>query len=422
MDSPFFGKIRPLFRLSRSSRVETTPPADPRFPFRRECPFDPPPLYARARAAGPLLAVTLWNGRRAWLVTRHEEIRTVLMDDRRFSGAMAHPDFPTVTAARVVVDRNERAFVGMDNPAHDHYRRMFTREFSVRRMLALLPRIEAIAAMVIDELVAHGPPADLAGTLAVRFPSLVMSELVGSPYEDHRFIIDCAVGRHGLTQTPDDALAKARALAAYFRRLIDAKEAAPGDDLVSRVIESQVKPGHLSRDDFAEIGAMILRAGHDTTTNMIGMGTLLCLRDDALRRRLGADPAAVEAAVEELLRFVTPVQFSPRRVALEDVEIGGTTVRKGEGLFLLLASANRDERLFADPDRLDGGRDASDHLTFGYGIHQCLGQTLARYELQVIFPALLGRLPGLRLAVPLEEIRFKDDMQIYGVHNLPVAW
>jgi cytochrome P450 len=413
------GKIRPF---PDATPLDTTPPAAPRFPFRRECPFDPPSLYARARAAGPLFAVTLWNGRRAWLVTRHEAIRAVLLDDSRFSGAMAQPDFPTVTEARVTVDRNERAFVGMDNPAHDHYRRMFTREFSVRRILALRPRIEAIAARVIDELVAQGPPADLAATLAVRFPALVMSELVGSPYEDHRFIIDCAVGRHGLTQTPAEALEKARALAAYFRRLIDAKESAPGDDLTSRVIESHVKPGLLSRDDFAEIGAMILRAGHDTTTNMIGMGTLLALRDESLRRRLGGNAASVEAAVEELLRYVTPVQFSPRRVALEDVELGGVTVRKGEGLFLLLASANRDERVFADPDRLDCARDAAEHLTFGYGIHQCLGQTLARYELQVMFPALLARLPGLRLAVPLEEIRFKDDMQIYGVHNLPVAW
>ncbi len=358
--------------IATPAAAATALPDAPRFPFGRECPFHPPSLYARARSAGPLFAVTLWNGRRAWLVTRHEEIRAVLMDDRRFSGAMAHPDFPTVTEARVTVDRNERAFVGMDNPAHDHYRRMFTREFSVRRMLALRPRIEAIAATVIDELVAHGPPADLAGTLAVKFPSLVMSALIGSPYEDHRFIIDCAVGRHGLTQTPGEALEKARALAAYFRRLIDDREARPGDDLVSRVIESQVKPGHLSREDFAEIGAMILRAGHDTTTNMIGMGMLLILRDEDLRRR-AADPASVDAAVEELLRFITPVQFSPRRVALEDVEIGGVTVRRGEGLFLLLASANRDERVFADPDRIACARDATDHLTFGYGIHQCLG-------------------------------------------------
>lgn len=394
----------------------------PRFPFLRTCPFDPPPEYARARQGGPLSPVTLWNGKRAWLVTRYAEIRQVLMDDQRFSGRMAHPDFPRVTEARVAVDRNERAFVGMDNPEHDQYRRMFTREFSVRRMLALKPQIESIADSLIDEMVAHGPPVDLASTLAVKFPSLVMSALFGSPYEDHRFIIECAVARHGLTQSPQQAEAKARELAGYVRRLIDEKEADPADDMVSRVIASHVKPGLLSRDDFAEIGAMILRAGHDTTTNMIGMGMLLILRDDALRRRAQESPAAIEAAVEELLRYITPVQFSPRRVALEDVEIGGVTVRKGDGLFMLLASANRDERVFADPDTLDCDRDASEHMTFGYGIHQCLGQTLARIELQIIYPALLQRLPTLRLAVPIESIRFKDDMQIYGVHNLPVTW
>ena len=392
------------------------------FPFRRTCPFDPPPQYAAARAETPLLAVTLWNGKRAWVVTRHAEVRAVLMDDKRFSGRMAQPDFPTVTEARVTVDRNERAFVGMDNPDHDRYRRFFTREFSVRRMQALIPRMETLANGLIDEMIAAGPPADLVAGLAVRYPSLVMSELFGSPYEDHTFIIRCAVARHGLTQTPGEAEAKARELADYVRRLIDAKEAAPGDDMVSRVIAEHVLPGNLSRDDFAEIGAMILRAGHDTTTNMIGMGALLLLRDDALRASLAADPSKVEAAVEEFLRYVSPVQFSPRRVALEDVEIGGVLVKKGEGLFMSLPAANRDERLFEAPDSIDIGRDNSEHLTFGYGIHQCLGQMLARYELQVMYKAILARLPGLKLAVPLDEIRFKDDMQIYGIHNLPVTW
>jgi cytochrome P450 len=271
-------------------------------------------------------------------------------------------------------------------------------------------------------MIAAGPPADLVTALAVRYPSLVMSELFGSPYADHSFIIGCALARHGLTQSPGEAETKARELAAYVRRLIDAKEANPGDDMLSRVIALHVVPGQLSRDDFAEIGAMILRAGHDTTTNMIGMGALLLLRDDALRATLAADPAKIEAAVEEFLRYVSPVQFSPRRVALADVEVGGVLVKKGEGLFMSLPSANRDERLFAAPDSVDIARDNSEHLTFGYGIHQCLGQMLARYELQVMYAAILKRLPALRLAVPLEHIRFKDDMQIYGVHNLPVAW
>ncbi len=155
---------------------------------------------------------------------------------------------------------------------------------------------------------------------------------------------------------------------------------------------------------------------------MISMGTLLILRDETMRWRLRADPALIEGAVEEFLRYITPVQFSPRRVALEDVELGGVTIRRGEGLFVLLPSANRDERVFPDPDVVDVTRDASAHLTFGYGIHQCLGQTLARYELHILFAQLMRRFPTLSLAVPIEDIRFKHDMQIYGVHNLPVRW
>ncbi len=368
------------------------------------------------------MPVTLWNGKRAWVVTRQAEIRQVLSDDERFSGRFGQDGFPTVTEARVAVDRGERAFVGMDNPEHDRFRRMFTREFSVRRMLALEPEIRAIAHRLVDEMEQAGPPQDLVPMLAVRFPSLVMSLLFGSPYEDHRFIIECAVARHGLTQTPGEAERKARELADYCRRLIEARMIEPRDDMVSRVIADQVRPGHLTVEAFAEIGAMILRAGHDTTTNMIAMGALYLIRDPQLAARLRASPGDIRQAVEEFLRFTSPVQFSPRRVAKVDVELAGVTVRAGEGLFLSLSSANRDEVVFSDPDVLDIDRDNAAQLAFGYGIHQCLGQVLARIELQVMFEVLLARLPSLSLAVPLASLRFKHDMQIYGVHNLPVRW
>lgn len=394
----------------------------PRFPFVRQCPFHPPAEYAQARAAGPAVQVTLWNGARAWLLTHYEDVKAVLSDDERFSGAMGRPEFPAVTEARVAVDKGERAFVGMDNPAHDHYRRMFTKEFSARRMMALRPRMEEITNRLIDTMIASGPPADLQQMLAVQFPSMVMCDLIGSPYEDHVFIMQCAAGRHGLTQSVAEAEAKARELAAYMRRLIDAKEAHPADDMVSRVIAEHVVTGNLSREDFAEIGAMILRAGHDTTTNMIGMGVLLLLQNEPLRRKLAADPDLMPAAVEEMLRFVSPVQFSPRRVALQDVDLRGVTIRKGDGIFPLLPAANRDPCTFPDPDALDFDRDAGHHIAFGFGIHQCLGQMLARFELQVMFSAVLRRLPGLRLAVPFEVIRFKNDMQIFGLYNLPVEW
>jgi cytochrome P450 len=394
----------------------------PSYPFRRSCPFDPPAELKAARSSQPVLPVRLWNGERAWVLTRQQEIREVLADDLRFSGRFGQDGFPTVTAARVSVDRNERAFVGMDNPDHDRFRRMFTQEFSVRRMLALQPQITAIAEDLIDQMIKAGPPQDLVPMLSVRFPSLVMSLLFGSPYEDHEFIIACAAARHGLTQSVEEAERRARELAEYVGRLIDARMAEPRDDMLSRIIAEHVRPGHLSRDEFAEIGAMILRAGHDTTTNMISMGTLLLMRDDALRQRLIERPADIRPAVEEFLRYVSPVQFSPRRVARVDMELAGVKIRAGEGLFISLPSANRDERAFSEPDRIDIDRDHSRHLTFGFGIHQCLGQVLARVELQVVFSVLLARLPGLRCTVPIGDIRFKDDMQIYGIHSLPVAW
>ena len=394
----------------------------PHFPFRRTDPLHPPAELGEARQTAPVLPVTLWNGRRAWVVTRQKEIREVLSDDERFSGRFGQEAFPTVTEARVAVDRGERAFVGMDNPEHDRFRRMFTREFSVRRMMALEPDIRAIAHRLLDELEQAGPPQDLVPMLAVRFPSLVMSLLFGSPYEDHRFIIECAVARHGLTQSPGEAERKARELAHYCHRLIEARMVEPRDDMVSRVIADQVRPGLLSVEEFAEIGAMILRAGHDTTTNMIAMGALYLVRDPALATRLRAAPAEIRRTVEEFLRFTSPVQFSPRRVARVDVELAGVTIRQGEGLFLSLASANRDDTVFADADAINIDRDNSAQLAFGYGIHQCLGQVLARIELQVMFEVLLARLPALRLAVPLESLRFKHDMQIYGLHNLPVTW
>ena len=393
----------------------------PRFPFRRVDPLQPPPQYAQARSSRRIIPVTLWTGRRAWLLTRYEDMRSVVTDPR-FSGEFANPDFPTVTEARVVVDKQERAFVGMDNPRHDHVRRMFTKEFSARRMVALRPKMASIADRLIDELTAQPPPADLVAHVAVPFPSLVMCDLVGSPYEDHPFIIECAAGRHGLLQTPAQAEQKARELADYFLRLIRHKEVEPGDDLVSRIIQEHVRPGNLSREDFAEIGAMILRAGHDTTTNMIGLGTLILLEHPEQAAAVRDQPEVVPGAVEELLRYVSPVQFAPRRVALEDVAIGDVVIRKGDGVFALNPAANRDPEVFPNPDAFDVHRDASHHVAFGYGIHQCLGQVLARTELQVVFPLLLQRLPNLRIAAKDGEIRFKDDMQIYGVHNLPVAW
>ena len=400
-----------------SSELPDAPP----FPFPREHPFDPPALYAAIRAQRPIFPVSLWDGRRAWILTRHDHVRAVATDGR-FSGRFAHPEFPAVTAARVAIDKAEQAFVGMDNPEHGHYRRMFSAEFAVKRMRALTPRIESIANRLLDDMIAHGPPLDLVESFAQKFPALVMCELFGSPYDDHEFIMKCAAARHGLSQSAASAIAGAEELLDYCRGLISRKTVEPGDDMLTRLIEAQVQPGHLTPEELAHIAAMLLRAGHDTTANMIALGILLLLQHPAELASLRADFSLIDGAVEELLRYLSPVQFVPRRVALEDVEIDGTVIKKGDGVFALVPAANRDPAAFPEPERFNVRRDASGHLAFGFGIHQCLGQILARVELQAVFPLLLRRLPDLRIDGPGTAIRFKSDSQIVGVHALPVAW
>lgn len=395
--------------------------APPRFPFRRDAQFELPEEYAVAREKCPVAPVQLWNGQQAWLLTRYEHYCKVLLDDR-FSGEFAREDFPTVTEARRTIDKLERAFVGMDNPRHDKFRRMFIKEFTTKRMLALKPKVEALTDRLLDAMEEQGPPGDLVAALAVELPALVMCDLFGSPYEDHTYIAKCAAGRHGLSQSAGEAAQSAKDLVAYCRQLIADKEKAPADDMLSRVIQEQVLPGNLGREELADICSMILRAGHDTTTNMISLGTLLLLEHPGELEKLKASPELITSATEELLRFLTPVQFAPRRVALEDVEIGGSAIKGGDGVFGVSASANRDPEAFPDPDRFDIARDAGHHVTFGYGIHRCLGQQLARIELHVVFGKLFHRFPTLRIAEPFEKLPFKYDSQIYGLYRLPVEW
>ena len=393
----------------------------PRFPFQRNQQFELPKEYSIARENCPIAPVTLWNGQRAWLITRFEDYRDILLDDR-FSGEFARENFPTVTEARRAIDKLECAFVGMDNPRHGHYRRMFTKEFTQKRMEALRPKIEELTDQLLDAMEAKGPPRDLVADLAVELPALVMCELFGSPYEDHTYILQCAAGRHGLSQTAEEAGKSANDLVEYCRNLIAEKERNPSDDMLGRVIREYVASGQLSHEELANICSMILRAGHDTTTNMISLGTLAFLQHPEQLKLFKEDKALTSPTVDELLRFLSPVQFAPRRVALEDVELNGVKIKKGDGVFAVSPSANRDGKHFPDPDRLVITRTANHHVSFGYGIHRCLGQGLARIELQVVFRKLFDRFPGLHVPQPIEKLPFKYDSQIYGLYRLPVAW
>jgi cytochrome P450 len=386
------------------------------------CPLDPPPDLGALRSEGPLTRVRQPDGSTPWLVTRYAEQRALLAD-RRVSADPTRPGYPHRTPGlRARPDRTN--LLVMDDPEHARLRRMVTGAFTVRRIEGLRPGIQRIVDSLIDEMLAGPAPADLVAAFALPVPSLVICQLLGVPYADHDFfqrISQTLVNRN----TPADvARAASNELMEYLDRLIEAKLAEPGDDLLSRVAAEQVAAGEMTRRELANMGLLLLIAGHETTANMIALGTfaLLTHPDQLAAVRDADDPQLTVRAVEELLRYLTITHSGRRRVAVQDIEIAGQVIRAGEGLILANEIANRDAAVFTDPDRLDVHRDARGHIAFGFGVHQCLGQPLARVELQVVYGTLYRRVPTLALAADPARIPFKHDSIIYGVYELPVTW
>lgn len=393
----------------------------PAFPGERtaRCPFNPPATYTRWREEEGLRRVN-WNGHTVWAVSRYEDIKT----------AMTHPAISAEVLGVLQGNGNHdgpnapETFPRMDDPEHARLRRMLTKDFTVKRVNAMRPRIEEMANEFIDKMIAKGRPGDLVQDYALPVPSLVISLLLGVPYTDHDFFQGITATLMNMNTPPEEKARASRQFFGYMMELVARKEKEPGDDLMSRVVREHVRTGELRRETAAMNGQILLNAGHETTANMISLGTVALLEnpDAAARLRDTDDPAVIANAVEELLRYLTIVHSLIARIAKEDVEIGGTLVKAGEGLIMNLPAGNWDPAFTAEPQTLDLDRPARGHLAFGYGVHQCIGQTLARAELQIALPTLLRRLPELRLAVPIEEIRFRNDMSIYGVHELPVTW
>ncbi|MCW2946601.1 MAG: Cytochrome [Actinoallomurus sp.] len=395
----------------------------PAFPMKRDCPFDPPPELSRLRADSPVSRVRLWDGSTAWLIARYDDQRA-LLSDPRVSADVTRPGYPHVTAASAARRKHSRSFISMDNPEHDVYRRMLTGNFMVKRVEALRPKVQQIVDGLIDDMLGGTPPIDLVTAFALPVPSLVICRLLGVPYADHAFFQRCSRALISTRSTPEQAVAAADELKDYLARLADVKNGEPADDLLSRLVVEQLRTGRMTRSQIADMTMLLLVAGHETTANMIGLGTLTLLQhpDQLAELRGSEDPKLVAGAVEELLRYLNITHSGRRRVAIEDIEVGGQLIKAGEGIIAANDSGNRDENAFPDPDMLDIHRQARHHVAFGYGIHQCLGQPLARVELQVVYGTLYRRIPTLRLAVPLEEVNFKHDMLVYGVHELPVSW
>jgi cytochrome P450 len=303
-------------------------------------------------------------------------------------------------------------FIAMDPPDHGRYRKLLTGQFTVRRMNQLIPRIQEIANEQVDIMRGMGSPADLVTAFALPIPSLVICELLGVPYDNRETFQHASVTLLNTTADPEDSLEAWYDLRGMLAEIVEAKRATPADDLLGGLIAED----KLTTEELVTIAMVLLIAGHETTANMLALGTYTLLHNPEQRAALIDDPGA---AVEELLRYLSIVHFGPVRTALDDVEIDGQVIKAGESVVISLPGANRDPAKFADPDTVDVTRDAHGHVAFGHGIHQCLGQQLARIEMRIGLSALLRRFPSLRLA---GEVTFRDTMAIYGLFTLPVAW
>jgi cytochrome P450 len=379
------------------------------------CPFDPPPELAELPA---VTRMTYPDGHLGWLVTGHEAARTVLTDPR-FSHRpeLRHAPVRDNPGA----DSSQPAAPGwfplMDAPEHTRYRRLLTGQFTVRRLKQLEPRIAEITASHLDAMAEAGPAADLVEAFALPVPSLVICELLGVPYGDRELFHRQTAIMASIDNDLTEAVAAVRVLAGFLADLVAHKRTEPGDDLLSDLIAG----GGLTEEELATVGLLLLVAGHETTANMLALGAFALLRHPDQLAAL--TPALVDNAVEELLRYLTIVQFGTYRAALEDVELAGHLINKGETVTVALPAANRDPSVFPEPDTLRLDRaDARRHLAFGHGIHQCLGQQLARLEMRIGFSALFTRFPTLALAVPAGEVPLRDAAMTYGVRRLPVTW
>ncbi|GAA0517851.1 cytochrome P450 [Saccharopolyspora spinosporotrichia] len=388
----------------------------------RTCPYSPPREYERLRSQEPVKRVRTIGGGTAWLVTRHEDVRRVLSDPR-MSSDRTMPGFPSlVPGRRAIVAENKQAMIGMDGQEHAEARRAVIGEFTVRRINRMRPRIQEIVDECVDRMLAAGGPVDLVRELSLPVPSLVICELLGVPYSDHDFFQSRSALMISRSTPPERRRDVVLELRRYLDELVAEKVREPADDLLGRQVAQQSEKGEVDREGLVSLAFLLLIAGHETTANMISLGTLALLDNPDQLARITEDPARTPAAVEELLRYFSIVDGATSRTALADIEIGGVLIREGEGVVAVGLSANRDPEAFDSPDELDLDRQARNHVAFGFGAHQCLGQNLARVELQIVFDTLFRRIPGLRLADGLDGIRFKDDALVYGAHEMSVTW
>ncbi|WP_060710747.1 cytochrome P450 [Pseudonocardia sp. HH130629-09] len=383
--------------------------------------FGPAPA-AEALRDQPLRRVPTPFGPQAWMLTRHADVRRMLGDADSFRNGWTPADLegsPGRDPRQLSGDRSGN-LLSLDPPDHTRLRRLLTPEFTVRRMRRLEPRIAQIVDDHLDALARTGPPADLVTHYALPIPSLVICELLGVPPTDQAEFQTRTASQLDTTTGEQERVTLAAEALAYMQDLVSRARRDPGEDLIGMLIREHAET--LTDAELVGVANLLLVAGHETTSNMLSLGTLALLRHPEQLALVRDEPEAVPAAVEELLRWLSIVNSGSPRLAARDVEIGGTTIRRGELVLFHLPAANRDPEITEQPGRLDITRPSTNHVAFGHGIHHCLGAPLARMEMKVAFPALLRRFPKLRLAVDDDDVAWAGHKAIFGLERLPVMW
>ncbi|MGY1691775.1 cytochrome P450 family protein [Geodermatophilus sp. SYSU D01105] len=382
---------------------------------------DPFPALAALRESGPVRRVDERLGLPVWVVARYDDVLAALSDPRLSND----PHHATALTELLDGDFLSRSMIGTDPPEHTRLRRLVSKAFTARRVEGLRPRVQQITDALLDRITPRGS-AELIGAFALPLPITVIGELLGVPEADRerfRGWTDEMLERPFDPNTDMALVTAAREqMYGYLADLVDAKRARPADDLLTDLVQATDEGERLDRQELLSMTFLLLIAGYVTTVNLIGNGTLALLRSPDQLDRLRADPALVPQAVEEVLRYDGPVNPGLTRYTLEDVEIGGVRIPRGEMVLLAVAAADRDPDRFPSPDRFDVDAAGPGHLAFGHGVHYCLGAPLARLEGQIAFTALLERLPDLTLAVPEDELRWSASGVLRGVRALPVTF
>jgi cytochrome P450 len=395
-----------------------------KYPIPSDAALDPPAEWAELRGKCPVAHVELPSGDRARLLTRYEDVKEVLADPR-FTRQLTEPDAARLSAEGGGVFSSEFAAIIPDGgEEHQHWRRLVSRWFTAKRMNALRPQMARIAEDLIDDMVKRGAPGDLKASLGFPLPVYVICDMLGVPAADRdRFSYwsDTLLNLTRYSQAETEA-----AQAEFFQYMSDhlaAKRAEPSDDLLSELIAvGGPEDGGLNDLQILVTGMALLVAGHETTANMIGKMVSMLLADRTRWEELLADPSLIRTAVEETLRLDANSGFGLPRYLRAETEVSGTVLPRGTTVICSMAAANRDESVFESAEEMDLTRSPNAHLAFGSGAHSCLGQALARTELQVVLEVLLRKLPTLELAVPVEELERVEGLAVGGLRTVPVRW